>query len=107
MVKKKTKKKAASSSQFRFERMKKGYKVYLRGKMLGEILPSREPTGRHCFYLGIDRRRSPRTYRGKIKAAEALESLDKLLTAAKKKKWKPEVLLINAWDERPTSSAQW
>lgn len=94
-------------SPYRFERLKKGYKVFLRSKLLGEILPSREPTGRHCFYLAIDKRKTPRTYRGKIKAAEALESLNKLVTTAKRKRWKPEVLLINAWDERPTSSAQW
>lgn len=100
-------KKKKAKSKFRFERLNKGYSVFLRGKLLGEIVPSREPTGRHCFYLAADRRRTPRTYRGKVKAAEALESLDKLIATAKRKSWKPEIMIINAWDERPTASAQW
>ena len=92
---------------FRFEPLKKGYRVILRGKHLGDIIPSREPTGRHCFFLGFDKRRKPRTYRGKAKAAEALLAIDKLKTNDKRKKWKPEVMIINAWDERPRSSDQW
>ena len=94
-------------SSYRFEPLKRGYRVVLRGKYLGDIIPSREPTGRHCFFLGLDKRRTPRTYRGKIKAAEALEAIDKLKTTAKKKKWKTEVMIIQAWDERPRSSDQW
>ncbi len=93
---------------FRFEPLKeRGYKVMLRGKSLGDIIPSREPTGRHCFYLAFDTRKKPRTYRGKIKAAEALQALDKLKSDAKSKKWKTELLIINAWDARPRSSDQW
>ena len=101
----KTKKSEAAG--FRFESVKNGYKVYKRGKFLGEIIPSREPTGRHCFYLGLDRRKTPRTYRGKLKSAEALEAIDKLISDAKSKKWKPEILVVNAWDYRPTASDQW
>ncbi len=95
------------ATSFRFEPLKRGYKVTLRGKDLGNIIPTREPTGRHCFYLGYDTRKNPRTYRGKVKAAEALLALDQLKTNAKKNKWKTELLLINAWDDRPRSSDQW
>lgn len=92
---------------FRFEPLKTGYRVMLRGKHLGDIIPTREPTGRHCFYLGYDKRRTPRTYRGKIKAAEALLTMDQLKANAKKKKWDTEFLILSAWDERPRSSDQW
>lgn len=100
-------KKKKGTSGYRFESIKNGYRVYKRGKCLGEIIPSREPTGRHCFYLALDKRKKPRTYRGKLKSAEALEAIDKLKALAKKKKWKPEILIINAWDYRPTASDQW
>lgn len=103
----KAKAKKPTAAGFRFESVKHGYKVYKRGKLLGEIIPSREPTGRHCFYLGLDRRKTPRTYRGKLKSAEALEAIDKLISDAKSKKWKPEILVVNAWDYRPTASDQW
>ena len=107
MMKKKSPKKKKEPAGFRFESSKNGYRVYKRKKFLGEIIPSREPTGRHCFYLAIDRRKKPRTYRGKLKSAEALEAIDKLKTDAKKKRWKPEILIVNSWDFRPTASEQW
>ncbi len=105
MAKKKTKK--ASTGGYQYESLDVGYRVYKRGKLLGDIIPSREPTGRHCFYLALDKRKNPRTYRGKAKSAEALEAIHKLVSDAKSKKWKPEVLVINAWDYRPTASFQW
>ncbi len=94
-------------ASYKFEPLEKGYQVIAKGKAIGEILPMKEATGRHCFYLGCDKRKTPRTYRGKIKAAEALETIQKLITDAKKKKWSEEVLIINAWDDRPRASDQW
>ena len=94
-------------TKFKFEPTKKGYRVTTKGKTLGEILPSKEATGRHCFYLGCDTRNLPRTYRGKIKAAEALEAITKLINDSKKKRWSTEALIINAWDDRPRASDQW
>ena len=94
-------------AKFKFEPMDVGYKVVSKGRTLGEILPMKESTGRHCFYLGFDKRKKPRTYRGKIKAAEALEAIDKLLNSQKKKRWTAQALIVNAWDERPRASDQW
>ncbi len=94
-------------SKFKFEPLDVGYKVTVKGKTLGEIKPMKEATGRHCFYLGFDKRKSPRTYRGKIKAAEALEAINKLMSDSKKKRWSTEALIVNAWDERPRASDQW
>ena len=94
-------------SKYRFEPIQKGYKVIARGKTLGEILPMKEATGRHCFYLGCGKRKTPRTYRGKIKAAEALDTIHKLVGDSKKKRWSTEALIVNAWDERPRASDQW
>ena len=67
----------------------------------------KEATGRHCFYLGCDPRKDPRTYRGKIKAAEALHAIHKLVDVKKKKKLNLETLIIYSWDDRPRASDQW
>ncbi|MCA9148006.1 MAG: hypothetical protein KDA92_01840 [Planctomycetales bacterium] len=89
---------------YKFEPSKDGFDVLFRGKSIGLIKPSKEASGRHCFYLGCDDRKDPRTYRGKIKAAEALHTIFKLTAEAKKKKWSPEKLLVMAWDDRPRAS---
>lgn len=86
-------------------RDKGGYWVKRGRKDLGFIVPSREPTGRHCFYLGFDKRRNKRTYRGKVKAAEALDAIDRFKQLIKKHG--PEQALCISFDERPRSSDQW
>jgi len=88
--------------QFEFQRDDDGWLVFYRRKTIGQIVAKKETSGRHCFRLGCDARRSPRTYRGKVKAAEALLSLHKLTKEAAKKKWSTEMLILNAWDTRPT-----
>jgi hypothetical protein len=93
--------------KYRFEPLASGYEVYYRGRRLGRILPKKESTGRHCFYLGFDHRRRPRTYRGKLKAAEALHAINRLSEEAKKKRWTIETTIVQAWDERPRASDQW
>jgi hypothetical protein len=93
------------SQIYRFKENENGFNVYLRGRYIGDIVPAKESSGRHCFYLGCDDRRVPRTYRGKIKAAEALQVIDRLATEAKKKKWSLQKLIVIAWDERPSASA--
>ncbi len=45
--------------------------VYKGTTRLGTIIRSQEKSGRHCFRLKEDRRRSGRQYRGRKKAAEA------------------------------------
>jgi hypothetical protein len=92
------------SGVYKFEPTEQGFDVYFRGKSIGSILPSKEASGRHCFYLGCDDRKDPRTYRGKIKAAEALHVIYRLATDAKKKRWSTEKLLVVAWDDRPRAS---
>ena len=89
---------------FKFKPTETGFDVYVRSRLIGEILPAKEASGRHCFYLGCDDRKEPRSYRGKIKAAEALQVIDKLRTDSKKKRWSLEKLMIMAWDERPRAS---
>ena len=92
------------STTFKFKPTETGFDVYVRSRFIGEILPDKEASGRHCFYLGCDDRQEPRTYRGKIKAAEALHVIDKLRTDSKKKRWSVEKLIVMAWDERPRAS---
>lgn len=92
------------ANAYKFEPTGHGFGVIYRGKRIGEILPAKEASGRHCFYLACDDRKEPRTYRGKAKAAEALHVIFKLSQEARKKKWSTEKLLVMAWDERPRAS---
>ncbi|QDU95993.1 hypothetical protein [Lignipirellula cremea] len=89
---------------FEFQEEAEGWGVFYRRKRIGEIVGMKEPSGRHCFRLGCDTRKEPRTYRGKVKAAEALLSLSQLQREAAKKKWSPEMLILSAWDNRPRVS---
>lgn len=92
------------SGMYRFEESDEGFDVYVRGKCIGDIIPAKEASGRHCFYLGCDDRKEPRTYRGKQKAAEALHTIYKLKNDSIRKRWTPEKLIAMAWDERPRAS---
>ena len=92
------------ATAFKFKDSDNGFEVFVRGKSIGEIAPAKEASGRHCFYLVCDDRKEPRTYRGKIKAAEALQTISKLAADAKKRKWVTEKLIVMAWDERPRAS---
>ncbi len=94
-----------SKSKFNFFPIDGGYEVRRGRTTLGTIHPLREPTGRHCFRLGFDTRKNPRTYRGKEKAALALAELNVLAKAAEKKP--TEQIIIEAWDHKPASSPQW
>ena len=49
-----------AKSKYTFKPLETGYEVSLRGKKIGQIFPMKEKTGRHCFYLGFDKRRQPR-----------------------------------------------
>ncbi len=89
---------------YKFTATDEGFEVTYRGAVIGSILPAKEASGRHCFYLECDDRRVPRTYRGKIKAAEALHVIYKLCNERSKKHWSPEKLIVMAWDERPRAS---
>ncbi len=92
------------SNGFRFKPTATGFDVSYRGRRIGEILPAKEASGRHCFYLGCDDRREPRTYRGKQKAAEALQIVHKLAVDAERKNWDLKKVITVAWDLRPRAS---
>ncbi len=78
--------------------------VYRGKTCLGTIIGMKEASGRHSFRLALDQRRNPRSYRGRKKAAEALQIVDKLAKEAKQKKWSPQQLIIRAWDAKPQAS---
>lgn len=71
---------------------------------LGAIVGMKENSGRHCFRLADDSRRQPRTYRGRVQAAEALQAIEKLTRQAKRERWSPEELIIRSWDGKPRAS---
>jgi hypothetical protein len=78
--------------------------VYVRGKRLGTILGMKELSGRHCFRLGSDSRSHPRTYRGRVRAAQALHVIEQLKRDAKKQRWSADEMIIRAWDSKPHAS---
>ncbi len=80
--------------------------VYKGQRFVGTIKGMKEQSGRHCFRLAFDSRREPRTYRGRVQAAEALLQIDDLKRAAKKHRWSAEELIIHSWDEKPRASSQ-
>ena len=86
---------------FEFRATDAGAKVYLRKKYLGEIVTHHEGNGRHCFRLGCDQRKNPRTYRGRLNAALALTQIADLAKRAKRYDWSQEKLILEAWDARP------
>ena len=90
---------------FTFHDDPEGAVVYYRGKKLGKIVTMYEASGRHCFRLGCDSRKNPRTYRGRVKAAEALKLVEDMARQAKKEKWSQQELIIRSWDCKPRSVA--
>ncbi len=78
--------------------------VFKGRRCIGTIKGMKEQSGRHCFRLAFDSRREPRTYRGRIQAAEALLQIDDLKQAAKKYHWSNEELIIHSWDDKPRAS---
>ena len=78
-----------------------GVDVYKRRRCIGSIITMIEANGRYCFRLGCDRRAEPRTYRGRVRAARALQIIDELKSSHNKRKWAIEELIVNAWDKKP------
>jgi len=81
-----------------------GYEVLRRGGVLGRIRRTTEASGRVAFLLAADRRRKPRTYRGRHVAAEAIAALYELAKAARSRRMSPEKIVLAAWSVRPASS---
>jgi hypothetical protein len=78
--------------------------VFRGTRPLGAIVGMKEQSGRHCFRLACDSRREPRTYRGRVQAAEALQMIDDLKNLAKKHRWPVEELIVRSWDDKPRAS---
>ena len=109
MAKKKTKTKPEllrklREDGFTFHVYPQETEVYRGRRSLGTIVGMKEQSGRHCFRLACDTRRDPRTYRGRVQAAEALLMIADLKRAAEKNRWSTEELIIHAWDEKPRAS---
>ncbi|MCR9115490.1 MAG: hypothetical protein NXI22_00910 [bacterium] len=96
---------STANLNFDFQTDKAGWRVVHKRRSLGTIVGMKEPSGRHCFRLGCDTRKTPRTYRGKQKAAEALLALDELKRNANRYKWNIETIVLRAWDHRPAVSS--
>lgn len=78
--------------------------VFIGRRSIGSIVGMKEQSGRHCFRLACDSRRTPRTYRGRAQAAQALEMIDDLKRLAKQGRWSVEEMIIRSWDEKPRAS---
>ena len=89
---------------FEFVEEGDGFVVSYRKQELGRIVTMLEASGRYCFRLGPDMRPNPRTYRGKVLAAQALQLVDTLRREAKANKLSQEELIIRAWDTKPKSA---
>lgn len=89
---------------FEFRQTSAGFDVYQRGRRLGSIETMYEANGRHCFTLGCDGRKHPRTYRGRVTAAQALKEIEALKRRARKEKWSDVTLILHAWDSKPRCS---
>ena len=81
-----------------------GYEVIRKGIVLGRIHCTTEPSGRVAFLLAVDRRRKPRTYRGRQVAAAAVAALYELTQKARSERMSPEEIVLAAWSVRPPSS---
>jgi hypothetical protein len=81
-----------------------GYEVIRQGAVIGRIRSTTERSGRVAFLLGVDRRRKPRTYRGRQLAAVATAALYELAKSARKQRMTPEQIILAAWATRPPSS---
>lgn len=89
---------------FTFHVYPQGTEVLLGRRSLGTIVGMKEQSGRHCFRLACDSRREPRTYRGRVQAAQALEMIDDLKRLAKQERWSVDEIIIRSWDEKPRAS---
>jgi hypothetical protein len=78
--------------------------VLLGRRSIGTIVGMKEQSGRHCFRLACDSRREPRTYRGRVQAAQALEMIDELKRLAKQERWSIDEVIIRSWDGKPRAS---
>lgn len=78
--------------------------VFLGRRSIGSMVGMKEQSGRHCFRLGCDARRTPRTYRGRLQAAQALEMIDDLKRRAKRSRWTVDEIIVRSWDTKPRAS---
>ena len=89
---------------FDFEPREEETAVYRGRRCIGTIVTMIETNGRYCFRLGCDRREHPRTYRGRVRAARALQIIDALKREAKKRRMSLDEVIVRAWDDKPQSA---
>lgn len=94
---------ARKKVEFKFVATEDGAKVMVGNRTIGEIVTTYQAGDRHCFRLRIDKHLHPRMYRGRKQAAEALLQVDELVRDAKKSRWSPAVLVLQAWDKKVRS----
>jgi nitrogenase subunit NifH len=91
--------------EFEFEDVPdKGTSVFYKRRGIGTIVTMVEASGRYCFRLGCDSRKHPRTYRGRIRAAQALKVIDDLKKTAKAERLSVEEVIVRAWDHKPQTA---
>ncbi|HID76807.1 MAG TPA: hypothetical protein EYP56_12525 [Planctomycetaceae bacterium] len=93
-----------SDAAFTFKERGEEIDVYWRGRLLGTIVRMTEGSGRRCYRLGADTRKRPRTYRGRLRAAEVLRTIHSLKRQAEKSGWTLEELIVRAWDAKPSTA---
>ena len=92
------------ATAFKFKGTGDEIEVHCRGRFLGTIVGMIEASGRPCYRLGLDTRKNPRTYRGRVRAAEVLQIIDSLKRQAEKSGWSTEELIVRAWDAKPSTT---
>ena len=91
--------------EFEFEDLPDtGTAVFFRRRRIGVIFSAIEANGRYCFRLGCDTRRQPRTYRGRVRAAEALKAIYELKRVAARQRFSVEEIIVRAWDCKPRTA---
>jgi len=88
---------------YEFHQTETGHTVMFKRRVIGEIVTHQESNGRHCFRLGVDNRKEPRTYRGKVTAANALKVLDELVREAKSSSLSMEDTILRSWERTPST----
>ncbi|MBM3999098.1 MAG: hypothetical protein FJ297_06070 [Planctomycetes bacterium] len=90
--------------EFEFEDGETEIRVFHKRRPIGTIETMVEASGRYCFRLGFDRRKKPRTYRGRVHAAQALLVIDSIRKEASRGKLAIEEVIVRAWDTKPSSA---
>ena len=90
----------ARKFEFVYDGEKSATTVSYRGQVIGAIHGNGD-SGRYCFTLDCDRSRKPQLYRGRLRAAEALLMIHKIVEDWNRRSLSLRELVVNAWRTRP------